>query len=88
MHTDEGIIGLGKPALEGRSRTVTAAVQETGRYLVGQDPPQIKHRWQAIYRGGPILCIALSDILGKWLGQPVYQLLGGPCAAKSACTVG
>ncbi|MBN1285042.1 MAG: galactonate dehydratase, partial [Anaerolineae bacterium] len=45
--------------------------------------------WQAIYRGqfyrgGPVLCSALSgieqalwDITGKWLGQPVYNLLGG-----------
>ena len=75
--------------MEGRSQTVAAAVQEIGRYLIGQDPRRIEHHWQAIYRGqfyrgGPVLCSALSgieqalwDITGKWLGQPVYQLLGG-----------
>jgi galactonate dehydratase len=89
VHTDEGIVGLGEPILEGRAQTVAAAVQEIGRYLIGQDPRRIEHHWQAIYRGqfyrgGPILCSALSgieqalwDITGKWLGQPVYQLLGG-----------
>lgn len=89
IHTDEGIVGLGEPTLEGREQTVAAAVQEIGRYLVGQDPLRIEHHWQAIYcgqfyRGGPILCSALSgieqalwDITGKWLGQPVYKLLGG-----------
>lgn len=89
IHTDEGIVGLGEPVVEGRSQTVAAAVHEIGRYLIGQDPRRIEHHWQAIYRGqfyrgGPVLCSALSgieqalwDITGKWLGQPVYQLLGG-----------
>jgi galactonate dehydratase len=89
IHTDEGIVGLGEPTLEGREQTVAAAIQEIGRFLIGQDPRRIEHIWQAVYRGqfyrgGPILCSALSgieqalwDITGKWLGQPVYQLLGG-----------
>lgn len=90
VHTDEGIVGLGEPTLEGREQTVAACIQEIGRYLIGQDPRKIEHHWQAIYRGGfyrggPILSSALSgieqalwDITGKWLGQPVYRLLGGP----------
>lgn len=89
VHTDEGITGLGEPVVEGRSQTVAAAVQEIGRYLIGKDPRRIEHHWQAIYRGqfyrgGPVLSSALSgieqalwDITGKWLGQPVYRLLGG-----------
>ena len=89
MHTDEGIIGLGEPIVEGRARTVATAVQELGEYLIGQDPRRIEHHWQvmyrgAFYRGGPVLVSAISgveqamwDILGKSLGVPVYQLLGG-----------
>lgn len=89
ISTDEGLVGWGEPVVEGRSQTVAAAIQEIGRYLVGQDPRRIEHHWQAIYRGqfyrgGPVLCSAISgieqalwDITGKWLGQPVYQLLGG-----------
>jgi galactonate dehydratase len=94
VHTDEGLVGLGEPVVEGRAQTVAAAVQEIGRYLIGQDPRRIEHHWQAIYRGqfyrgGPVLCSALSgieqalwDITGKWLGQPVYRLLGGATRDK------
>jgi galactonate dehydratase len=89
MHTDEGLAGWGEPIVEGWSHTVAAAVQEMGRYLIGQDPRRIEHHWQAIYRGGfyrggPVLVSALSgieqamwDITGKSLGVPVHQLLGG-----------
>jgi len=89
MHTDEGVSGWGEPSLEGWSRTVAAAVQDMGRYLIGQDPRRIEHHRQVLYRGGfyrggPVLCSALSgieqamwDIIGKWLGVPVHQLLGG-----------
>jgi galactonate dehydratase len=68
VHTDEGVVGLGEPVIEGRAQTVAAAVQEIGRYLIGQDPRRIEHHWQAI--------------TGKWLGQPVYQLLGGATRDK------
>ncbi len=89
IHTDEGIVGLGEPIVEGRTLTTETAVEEIGRYLIGQDPRRIEHHWQAIYRdafyrGGPVLTSALSgveqalwDITGKWLGVPVWQLLGG-----------
>jgi len=36
VHTDEGIVGLGEPIVEGRVQTVAAAVHEIGRYLIGQ----------------------------------------------------
>jgi galactonate dehydratase len=90
VHTDAGIVGLGEPILEGRARTCAAAVKEVEPYLVGKDPRQVVHHWQAIYRhafyrGGPILTSTLSgidqalwDIKGKALGVPVYELLGGP----------
>ena len=91
MHTDEGIIGLGEPVVEGRARTVAQAIHDLEAYLIGQDPRRIEHHWQVMYRGtfyrgGPVLCSAISgieqamwDILGKSLGVPVYQLLGGHC---------
>ena len=94
MYTDEGIVGLGEPILEGRARTCQTAVQELEPWLIGEDPTRVVHHWQAIYkhafyRGGPILTSALSgieqalwDITGKWLGLPVYRLLGGPTRDK------
>src|SRR5438552_611018 len=90
VHTNAGIVGLGEPVLEGRALTCAQAVKEIEPYLVGKDPRQVVHHWQAIYRhafyrGGPILTSALSgidqalwDIKGKALGVPVYELLGGP----------
>lgn len=90
IHTDAGVVGLGEPLLEGRALTVQTAIKEIEPYLLGKDPRQVVHHWQAIYRhafyrGGPILTSALSgidqalwDIKGKLLGVPVYELLGGP----------
>ncbi len=90
IHTDAGVIGLGEPLLEGRALTIQTAIKEVEPYLLGKDPRQVVHHWQAIYRhafyrGGPILTSALSgidqalwDIKGKLLGVPVYELLGGP----------
>jgi galactonate dehydratase len=89
VSTDEGISGWGEPVVEGRARTVETAVHEYERLLIGQDPRRIEHLWQCMwkgtfYRGGPVLTSAMSgieqalwDILGKSLGVPVYQLLGG-----------
>jgi galactonate dehydratase len=90
IHTDEGVVGLGEPLVEGRAKTCATAVQEVAPYLVGKDPRHVVHHWQAIYRhafyrGGPVLTSVLSgieqalwDIKGKLLGVPIYELLGGP----------
>ena len=94
VHTNAGIVGLGEPVVEGRAETVATAVREIEPYLVGKDPRQVVHHWQAIYRhafyrGGPIMTSALSgvdialwDIKGKALGVPIYELLGGPTRQK------
>ncbi|MEW6750734.1 MAG: galactonate dehydratase [Candidatus Latescibacterota bacterium] len=90
LHTDEGLVGLGEPILEGRALTVAQAVAELEPYLLGKDPRRVVHHWQAMYRhafyrGGPILTSALSgvehalwDLAGKAAGLPVYAMLGGP----------
>ncbi|CAN5553584.1 galactonate dehydratase [soil metagenome] len=90
VHTDAGVTGLGEPLLEGRALTIQTAIQEIEPYLIGKDPRNVVHHWQAIYRhafyrGGPILTSALSgidqalwDIKGKLLNVPVYELFGGP----------
>lgn len=89
VETDEGIVGWGEPVVEGRAETVRAAVEELSDLLLGQDPRRIEDLWQlmtkaAFYRGGPVLSSAVAgldqalwDILGKSLGVPVHQLLGG-----------
>jgi len=94
IETDEGIAGWGEPVLEGRARTVEAAVQEFAQTLVGKDPMRINDLWQTMYRGhfyrgGAVLMSAIAgidqalwDIKGKALGVPVYELLGGKVRDK------
>ena len=58
IHTDEGLVGLGEPILEGRAKTCAQAVDELAPYLIGEDPRRVVHHWQAMYRhafyrGGP-----------------------------------
>ncbi len=90
LHTDEGLIGLGEPILEGRAKTCAEAVAELEPYLIGKDPRRVVHHWQAMYRhafyrGGPLMTSALSgvehalwDLAGKAADMPVYEMLGGP----------
>lgn len=89
VYTNQGITGLGEGSVTSKAATVAAAIEEHKRYLVGRDPTDIEMHWQAMFRwprwrGGPILNsaisaveIALWDILGQALGQPIWRLLGG-----------
>jgi len=89
VHTNQGLIGLGEGSVTSKEATVAQAIMEHERFLIGKDPTDIEMLWQGMFRyprwrGGPILNsgisaveIALWDILGKALGQPIYKLLGG-----------
>jgi galactonate dehydratase len=89
VETDEGVFGWGESGLSGREKAVVGAIEHYREFLIGRDPRQIGALWQEMYRsqyfeGGRVLQaaisaidIALYDILGKALGVPVYQLLGG-----------
>jgi galactonate dehydratase len=90
--TDNGIVGWGEAYTQSdRDRAVVAHIDELTRYLVGRDPLHIRHFTHIAYedfttkRGAmDFHCavsgieIALWDIAGKAIGQPVYNLLGGP----------
>ena len=89
VETDEGISGVGEGTLEYKEKALLGAIEHIRSALVGKDPRQIEKHYHDIYRdaywrGGAVLMSALSavetalwDILGKSLGVPVYQLLGG-----------
>jgi len=89
IYTDQGITGLGEGSVTSKEATMATAIEEHKRYLVGRDPTDIEMHWQAMYRwprwrGGPILNsaisaveIALWDILGQAIGQPIWRMLGG-----------
>lgn len=94
IETDEGLSGWGEPVLEGHAETLATKINELSDFLIGRDPRRIEDTWQLIYRngcyrGGPVLMSAMSgvdmalwDILGKSLGQPVHVLLGGKVRDK------
>lgn len=102
VQTDEGVTGWGEPVVEGRADTVVAAVRELEPLLIGSDPRKINDLWRRMYvdgfyRGGPVLMSAIAgvdqalwDILGRSLGRPVTQLLGGAVRdkMKAYCWVG
>lgn len=102
IETDEGIVGWGEGVLEGHAETMAAKFTELEDFLIGTDPLRIEDTWQKIYRngcyrGGPVLMsaisgidIALWDIKGKFLNQPIHSLLGGPVRDKvrSYCWIG
>lgn len=89
VHTDEGLIGLGEATLEGHDHSVAGMIADLEALLLGEDPRRIEYLAQVMIRqkfwqGGVIkgsavagIELALWDILGKSVGLPVYQLVGG-----------
>lgn len=91
VETDAGIHGVGEAGCSTREYGQDGVLKHFREFLIGMDPMQVEHIWQTLYRsayyeGGRILTavisaidMALYDIIGKTLGVPVYQLLGGAC---------
>jgi galactonate dehydratase len=86
--TDEGIVGWGEGYDWQASTALAEAIRVVGDEVIGRDPRQIelinRRLWDSGRAGVPermkviaALDIALHDIKGKWLGVPVYELLGG-----------
>jgi len=90
--TDSGVEGLGEAysASFGPDVVVRMIGDVCARHVIGRDPFQIERLWRTIYstgysqRADPTLGAVLSaiemacwDIVGKELGRPVYDLLGG-----------
>jgi len=88
LETDEGLHGVGEGTLGHFSRTVETAVHEMKPLILGLDVFQTEAIVQRMARdvfadGGQIKMCAISaieiacwDIIGKALGQPIYNLLG------------
>ena len=97
VETDEGLYGLGESGLTWQEAEVDAAIRRLSQVVVGEDPFRSQYLWQLMYRGAffpgdkvavaaiSAIDMALWDIKGKALGQPVYNLLGGLVRDKVAC---
>lgn len=90
VHTDEGIVGWGESCPWGPiylpqfSRGIRAGIEELAPSIIGEDPLQIEklnHRMDHALLGHEYvksaIDYALWDILGKYTGLPVCDLLGG-----------
>lgn len=94
VSTDEGIYGVGEGTLNCFTRTVEAAIHELKPFVLAMDPFQVEILCQRLIRdvysdGAQIhMCavaaieIACWDIIGKAVGQPIYNLWGGRCHQK------
>ncbi len=92
VQTDEGITGWGEvtSTYPIANRAVCAVLQQLETLLAGDDPVRIEKIWNKIFRAFTYMGsrgastnaisgidIALWDIRGKVLNQPIYNLLGG-----------
>ncbi|CAL9279915.1 D-galactarolactone cycloisomerase [Streptomyces sp. SudanB148_2056] len=88
VHTDEGITGIGSAFTS--ETLVRGAIDLLLPHLVGQDPVEVERITETLHqtafwmgRGGALthatsaIDIALWDVAGQALGQPVGRLLGG-----------
>ena len=97
VHTDQGLHGTGEGTLNGFIRTTEAAVHELEHLVIGQDPRNVNALANRLMEsvsldGGHIhrtavaaIEVACWDILGKSLGVPIYQLLGGKVRESILC---
>jgi galactonate dehydratase len=91
IHTDDNIVGLGETYyLPG---AVEAVVHDlVAHFLLGSSPLDVERIWDQVFswanffgyagaemRALSAVDIALWDIRGQYLGQPIYNLLGGMC---------
>jgi galactonate dehydratase len=89
VNTDAGIHGIGEGTLNGFIRTTEAGVRELEHLVIGEDPFRVRalakrmldsvsldagHIHRTVIAAVEVAC---WDILGKSLGVPVHQLLGG-----------
>lgn len=88
VHTDDDLYGISEATINGFIATTEAAVHELSHLFIGKDPRQVNAVANAIISTmadvGHIhrmvmaaIEVACWDILGKSLGVPIWQLLGG-----------
>ncbi len=89
LTTDSGLTGIGEATLEWQEKAVEVLLNEwVASRIVGKDPFDIEAVVGGMirdqYQGGSTVMTAISgveiamwDLIGKAIGQPVYRLIGG-----------
>jgi L-alanine-DL-glutamate epimerase-like enolase superfamily enzyme len=94
VRTDTGLVGVGEAALAPRISKQVIDLYLTP-LLIGANPFDTEYLWQSMYRKTiafgrkGIVMVAISavdvaiwDLIGKALGQPLFRLLGGKTKSK------
>ncbi len=91
VHTDDGLSGIGEASpMQGGLASLGIVTHDLAPALIGQDPldhavlhDRLLHRFVKLGPEGALtgalaaIDIALWDLKGQALGQPIYKLLGG-----------
>jgi L-alanine-DL-glutamate epimerase-like enolase superfamily enzyme len=91
IHGDDGLVGIGEASpMQGGLASLGIIARDLAPALIGQDPldhavlqDRLLHRFVKLGPEGALtgalaaVDIALWDLKGKLLGQPIYKLLGG-----------
>ena len=89
VQTDEGIEGIGEATVESHDDSLIGILHDLEDIAIGLDPTNPRRLVQELlcrrfWKGGVLKASVISglelacwDILGKSLGKPVHQLLGG-----------
>jgi L-alanine-DL-glutamate epimerase-like enolase superfamily enzyme len=90
VQTDDGLVGYGDISGTRSARAAAAVVRWMAPLIVGEDPFRIEHLLATLYKRGnwsnqrrfanQVIAgieMALFDIMGKAVGQPACNLLGG-----------
>ena len=91
VHSDDGLSGIGEASpMQGGLASLGIVARDLAPTLIGQDPldhavlqDRLLHRFVKLGPEGALtgalaaIDIALWDLKGKALGQPIYKLLGG-----------
>lgn len=98
--TDDGIEGIGEATLRNKEKAVYAAIENHLKpQMIGRDVYSVNHMIHEYYAkdawrsgGGVIILTAISgveaalwDIIGKSVGEPVYNLFGGQQRDRVRC---
>jgi galactonate dehydratase len=89
IETDDGIVGYGEALARYSLRSYVSIIEDLlAPIVIGQNPFEVERLWQKMARvftgkaGGVLyeaiaaVDIALWDVMGKAVGQPVHHLLG------------
>ncbi len=94
IQTENGITGVGESGTWGYQESAAEAVKTFANYLIGKDASRRDHHFQYCYRNAHFrgatlmgalsaIDVALWDVIGKDLGVPITDLLGGRCRDKA-----